>query len=177
MGLDPTEDRLNGVELRAVGRQVVQLDALLAEFGLGFADDAAVVDSGVVQHDDQPAGGVGHGGQHRQQVLAGQGARDPVPPQLGRRAVGDQDAQGVDAPPGGVLIRQELTAAGKGPARGDRLAGGEAALVQVGQRQLARERPFLSAARSAVAWATRAGSCWCCSVRPVRRQRARMPRR
>ena len=177
MGLDPAEDGLSGVQFRAVGRQIEELDALLPEFGLGGVDDPAVVDGGVVQHHHQPAGRVGHGGEHREQVLARQGARDPVPPQLGRRSIRDQDTQGVDPPPGGVLVRQEFAAASQRPTERDRLAGREAALVQVGQRQLARERPFLSAARSALAWATRAGSCWWRSVRPVRRQRARMPRR
>ena len=159
MVLDPPEDRLDLVELRAIRRQVIELDPLLLEGGQRFFDDVADVDRPVVHDHHQPPVPPGHVLEDGQEVLAGERPGDLVPDEQGLRPIPDEDGDGIDPPPLWVLVGQVLAGAAQGPTVVDRLRGAEAAFIQVAQGQLARLRPLLSSANSSLACATRTGSC------------------
>src|SRR5215212_6916273 len=175
--LDGAEGGLDLVQVGAVGRQVVEVDAPRPEGGAGGAGFLTAMDRAVVQHDHGRDRHRRQVGQEGDEVLAAQaaGLGDPVEGRVGARL--HQGGEGVDAPPFGVLVGDALALALPHPGGGHRLAGREAAFVEVDEPDAAGVGLFLSDPSTAFARSTLAGSCLCRKVWTVRRQPAPIPRR
>src|SRR5437868_10386768 len=172
MVLDVAEQPLGVVEFRAVGRQIVQVDAPRPQRGQRLLHVQAAVEAGVVQGDHQRARTRGGHEQEAEQVVGREMVPRATPVQGWGRARPRIEDQGVVAPPLRVLVGHSLALPRPDPAIGYRLARGEAALIEVGELELARRLPFFRCANTRSARSTRAGSCLCRSERTVRRQRA-----
>src|SRR5215204_1891012 len=173
--LDRPEDRLDLVELGAVGRQEIEVDAVGPQRGQRLAYDAAMMQAGIVQHHHERHGAGRPLQQEVHQVRRreGPGRADPVKGRL--HAVRGVERQGVVAAPLGVLIGHILALAGADPAHRHRETGAEAALIEEDALKQPRGRPFPSIASTPLARSTWAGSCWWRSERTVRRHLAPMP--
>src|SRR5581483_1519429 len=173
--LDGPEDGLDRVELGAVGRQEIEVDALGPQGGQGLPDEVAMMQAGVVQYDHQRDRARRPLQQEVHQVRrgAGPGRADPVEGRL--HAIGRVDREGVVATPLGVLIGHVLALARADPAHGHRETGTEAARTEEDALGPPRGRPFPSLASTFLARPTWAGSCLWRSERTVRRHLAPMP--
>src|SRR5689334_10075103 len=171
--LDGAEDGLDRVEFGGVRRQVVQEDVALPQVGQRLADGGAPVQTGVVEHEDQRHRGRRALAKEVDEVVGAEVAPGGAAPiEGGLRPGGNVERHGVVAPALGRLVRDALALAGANPAGVHRLAGGEAALVEVTERDPAGGRLFLSEASTRSARSTAAGSCRWRTVRWTRRQRA-----
>lgn len=127
------EDCLDIVELGAIGRQVVQVDALGPQLGQGGLDESVTVQGAVVQRHHSEHRKRRQGVEEAEEFLGYQALRlgDPVQSRSRSRLV--EGGQEVEAAPLGVLVGNALTLPLPNPTVGDRLGGAEAALVRVGQ--------------------------------------------
>lgn len=132
--LDGAEEGLDRVELGRIRRQVVELNAALAEVGQGPAEVGAAVEAGVVQHNDERPVGARALAKEVEQVVGIEVAPGRAAPvEASMRAGGDAERHGVVAASLRLLVRDALALAGADPAVAYRLARGEAALVKVAE--------------------------------------------
>src|SRR5215207_632939 len=170
--LEGAEDVLDGVELGTIRRQIVQVDAALPQLRDRVLHVAGAMKAGVIQDDDQRQRGAAAYRQQADQLVAGQMNRAAMPVQKGRGACGCIQGHHVVAAPPRVLVRHALPLLRGHPRIRHRLAGGEAALVEIGELKPPRPLPFPRLASTRPARATRAGSCLWRKLWVVRRQRA-----
>ena len=83
MVLDSAKVGLNGVELGALGRQVVPGDAFGGQRRTGLLNDPADVNRGIVEYDHQRRPQASEGAHKDQQVLGGQAVGNRPPPERG----------------------------------------------------------------------------------------------
>src|SRR5918997_5963377 len=170
--LDGAEDTIDVVELGTIRRQIVQGDAALPQLRDRVLHIAGAMKAGVIQDDDQRQRGAAAHRQQADQLVAGQMNRAAMPVQEGRGACGCVQGHHVVAAPLRILVRHPLSCLRGHPRVGHRLAGGEAALVEIGELKPPRPLPFPRLASTRAARATRAGSCLWRRLWVVRRQRA-----
>src|SRR5918998_5424561 len=174
--LDRAEGGLDIVQFGRVGGQEIEVHAAPPKVGEGGAGLFAAMDGAVVEHDD---GGERHRRQFLEegdQMVSAQAARLGDPIEGGRGPAFDQGGERVDPPSFRILVGDALPLALLDPGVAHRLAGAEAALVEVDKPDAAGGGLFLSEPSTAFARSTLVGSCLWRSVRTVRRQAAMRPR-
>ena len=161
--LGPAEGAFDVVQMRAVGGQVAELDALCLQLRLGLPDQPGRVDGGIVQdHHARQAVALGQGvEQEVEQVLALPvvGCRPPGQGRRGRGTGGGLDRHYVHALALGAFVGHLGPVAAAAPAVGGGLGQGEAAFVEEEEPQAVGPGFFLRSSSSSRASAAASRSC------------------
>ena len=136
--LDMAEHWLDGVEVRAVRRQVVQVDALGPQRRQRRLHDRAPVNIGVIQDDNQRPRQRRQGVPEAYHLLGDEAPRLGDPVESGRCAGRHQQSQRSQPAALRVLVWHPLAPTLADPGVGHRLAGTEAAFVERREDEPAR---------------------------------------